>query len=235
MSVYKFCFNVVFLQIIFVYAVIAQRPNTLTKKEQKTGWSLLFDGKTFNGWKMLANDGWEISKGELIAIGTANGKQMDLLTVGQFDDFELCFEFKISKESNSGVKYLVSNDYPEQKGVFLGLEYQILDDENFIYPERGIFRSSSSLYDLIPAKKKKIVPLGNWNTARIIVKRNIIQHWLNGFKVLEYDRNNNLFASLVEKSKYRNLENFGKSEKGYILLQNEGSPISFRNIKIRSI
>jgi len=234
MNVYKLCFAI-FLQFVVCFGLVAQIPNTLTHTEKEAGWRLLFDGKSLNGWRKLAGDGWAVKDGALTAISSAGSKQKDLLTTGEFDNFELFFEFKISKETNSGVKYLVSNDYPGQNGAFLGLEYQILDDVNFKYPERGVFRSLSSLYDLIPAHKKKITPLGYWNTARIIVDKNLVEHWLNGYKVVGYDRNSTELDTLVEKSKYKNLQNFGKSEKGYILLQNEGSPISFRNIKIRSI
>lgn len=234
MNFYRSCF-IIFLQIAFGIGAIAQTPNILTKKDKEAVWLMLFDGKTFDGWRKLANGGWMIKNGELSAIGATNGKQMDLLTTAQFDNFELFFEFKIAKESNSGVKYLVSNDYPGQNGTYLGLEYQILDDVNFKYPERGELRSLSSLYDLIAAGKKKTMPLGHWNTARIIVNNNQISHWLNGYKIIVYDRDNDDFMALIRKSKYKDFKNFGKAKKGHILLQNEGSPISFRNIKIKSI
>ncbi|ETZ23573.1 DUF1080 domain-containing protein [Pedobacter sp. V48] len=235
MNISRSCFNIILLQGICIFGAFAQSPNTLTKQEKALGWSLLFDGKTFNGWKKIADGGWEIKNGELLAVKPENGKQMDIITNNQFDNFELSFEFKISKETNSGVKYLVTNDYEAQKGTFLGLEYQILDEVNFKYPERGELRSLASLYDLISADKKPPVSLQHWNTARIVVNNNHIQHWLNGLKVVEYDRSTESFKSLIEKSKYRSLKNFGKSKKGHILLQNEGSPIAFRSIKIKSI
>nr|WP_068892769.1 DUF1080 domain-containing protein [Pedobacter panaciterrae] len=235
MNIARLCFNIILLQVICIFGAIAQSPNTLTKKEKALGWSLLFDGKTFNGWKKIADGGWEIKNGELLAVKPENGKQMDIITTDQFDNFELYFEFKIFKETNSGVKYLVTNDYESQKGTYLGLEYQILDDVNFKYPERGELRSLASLYDLIPANKKTPVHIQQWNTAKIIVNGNHIQHWLNGHKTVDYNRSTESFKSLVEKSKYKNLKNFGQSKKGHILLQNEGSPISFRNIKVKSI
>lgn len=225
--------SIVLFVLSFIFETNGQ-SNTLTKEEMEGGWRLLFNGKTFDGWHQLTNSGWEIKDGELIAIASNANKQRDILTVDQFEDFEFFFEFKISEGTNSGVKYLVTNNYIEQKDVYLGLEYQILDDENFMYPERGKFRSSSSLYDLIPAVKKETVPLEMWNVAKIIVKGNDVQHWLNGFKVLEYDRSTDAFRSLIMQSKYKDLQNFGNTKKGFILLQNEGTAISFRNLKIKS-
>ncbi|NQX57213.1 DUF1080 domain-containing protein [Pedobacter panaciterrae] len=233
MNISRLCFNIILLQGICIFGAFAQPPNTLTSQEKALGWSLLFDGKTFNGWKKIAEGGWEIKNGELLAVKPENGKQMDIITNAQFDNFELFFEFKISKETNSGVKYLVTNDYEAQKGTFLGLEYQILDEMNFKYPERGEIRSLASLYDLISADKKNPALLEHWNIARIIVNKNHIQHWLNGRKVVDYDRSTESFKSLIEKSKYKSLKNFGQSKKGHILLQNEGSPIAFRSIKIK--
>jgi len=231
----KICLFIALFHVIFICEINAQAPNVLTTEEQEGGWRLLFDGKTFDGWRKLTDFGWIIKDGELQATTSAANKQRDIITEDQFGNFELYFEFKISKGTNSGVKYLVTNDYPEQKGAFLGLEYQILDDVNFKYPERGTFRSSSSLYDLIPADKKETKPLEEWNIARIVVKGDYIQHWLNDAKVLEYDKSTDAFRSLIMQSKYKDLKRFGKAKKGHILLQNEGTAISFRNLKIKNL
>lgn len=214
-------------------AANAQVPNSLTKAEKQKGWRLLFDGKTFNGWQKLADAGWTINNGNLLAQASTDGKQKDIITKAQFQNFELSLQFKMSKETNSGIKYLVNNNFPGQEGTFLGLEYQILDDVNYKYPERGVYRSLSSLYDLIPANKKGGISLNRWYTAKIIVDGNHIEHWLNGKKVVEYDRSQPRFFTLVNDSKYKNLKDFGKMETGHILLQNEGTPVAFRNIKIK--
>ncbi|WP_411273180.1 DUF1080 domain-containing protein [Daejeonella sp.] len=231
---YIFYFTAIILSITAT-AAVAQKPNVLTKSEKQNKWRLLFDGKTFHGWQKLANDGWTIKGGELMAQVFNNGGQKDIITTDQFENFELSVEFKISKATNSGIKYLVTNNYPGQKGAYLGLEYQILDEVNFKYPERGVYRSLASLYDLIPANKKEIVPLNKWNIAKIIVNGNHIEHWLNGSRVVEYDRSISGFKTLVEDSKYKTMENFGMATKGHILLQNEGTPIAFRSIKIKSL
>lgn len=224
------------LQFVFVLASQAQQQNQLTKKEKDAGWHLLFDGSTFNGWKMLNGSGWIIKDGALTAVSSPAHTQSDIITTDQFEDFELVFEFKVYKNTNSGVKYLVTNDFPQQRGAFLGLEYQILDEANFVYPERGNLRTTASLYDLIPANPVKQVLLKErWNTAKIQVKGKLIRHWLNGKQVVSYDRSTAAFAQLVRDSKYKELSNFGQIKKGYFLLQNEGSPVSFRNIKVRQI
>jgi hypothetical protein len=203
--------------------------------KEKTGWTLLFDGKTFNGWKRINNDGWKIKDGILSAESFDDRKQRDIITRNKFDNFELSLEFKISKMTNSGIKYLVTDDYLGFEGVYLGLEYQILDETNFSYPERGEFRTTASLYDLIPSNKREIVHINQWNIARIIVRGNHVEHWLNGNKVVEYERGSNKFRSLVAKSKYRNYMSFGEKDQGYILLQNEGTPIDFKDIKIKQL
>lgn len=218
-----------------ISGAIAQQPNTLTKVEKQQGWQLLFDGKTFNGWYKLSGGGWSIGDGQLMAEGSDDGKQRDIITNDQFGDFELMLDFKIFNLTNSGIKYLVTNTFPGHENTYLGLEYQILDDINYKYPERGVYRSLASLYDLIPAKKDDAIPLNTWNTARIIVKGNHIEHWLNNKMVVEYDRSSAKFATLVQDSKYKDLQNFGKAKKGYLLLQNEGTPISFRNIRIKPL
>ncbi len=224
------------LQLVFACATLAQTVNALTSQEKKAGWSLLFDGRTFNGWRMLAGDGWRIKDGALTAVPASSPRQSDILSEKQYGDFELVFEFRMSENTNSGVKYLVSDNFPEQKGAYLGLEYQIVDELHFRYPERGELRSLASLYDLIPADTTKSTsPLGSWNTAKIRVSGNHIQHWLNGRKVVDYDRNTPAFASLIADSKYKSLSGFGKATQGYLLFQNEGSPVAFRNIKIRPL
>lgn len=230
---YKFYIALVVITTSGFFGAIAQKPNTLTENEKQNRWQLLFDGKTFDGWQKLANSGWSIKDGQMIAEGSNDGKQRDIITSGQYENFELSIEFKIFKLTNSGIKYLVTNTFPGQKGTYLGLEYQILDEVNYKYPERGVYRSLASLYDLIPANKNDTISLNKWNVARIIVKGNHIEHWLNGKIVVKYDRSTEDFKVLVENSKYKNLEKFGKTVKGHILLQNEGTPISFRNIKIK--
>jgi hypothetical protein len=211
-------------------------PNTLTNYEKKQGWKLLFDGVSTNGWRGVNKDkfpeqGWEVKDGVLSVL--ASGKGGDIVTNDEYSDFELTFEFIITEGANSGVKYFIT----EQKGGAIGLEYQILDDAR--HPDakmgRNGNRTLASLYDLIPAGKKRPNAIGNWNTGKIVSKGNHVEHWLNGFKILEYERGSKEYRDLVAMSKYKSYKAFGEAPKGRILLQDHGNNVSFRNLKIRNL
>lgn len=211
-------------------------PNTLTDYEKKQGWKLLFDGVSSNGWRgankeKFPEKGWEIKDGLISVI--AQGKGGDIVTVDEYSNFELTFEFRLTEGANSGLKYFVV-----ENGSALGLEYQVLDDVK--HPDAKLGRDGnrtvSSLYDLIPAaKNKRPNAIGSWNNARIVSKNNHVEHWLNGFKVLEYERGSKEFRDIVAISKYKTIPNFGEAPKGRILLQDHGDNVSFRNLKIRNL
>lgn len=210
--------------------------NQLTKKEQKQGWTLLFDGTTTQGWmqangKAFPEKGWQVSNGSLTVL--ENGKGGDIVTVDEYADFDLSVDFLLTKTANSGIKYFFNN-YP--KGGNLGMEYQVMDDvdatDNKLYNHL-----CGSLYDIFPADsaRKKMRALGTWNTARIVCRGKHVTHWLNGIKVLEFERGSSSYLQAVEKSKYQTEPVFGMVEKGRILLQEHGHQVSFRNIKIRKL
>jgi hypothetical protein len=219
--------------------------NRLTAAEQKEGWELLFDGKTSHGWTWAGKTGFP-SKGWIIKDGTisvepvkAEGEigSLDIISAKQYSAFDLVFDFNVSAGGNSGVKYFVSFDSHNNP---LGLEFQVLDDS--LHPDaklgRNGNRTMASLYDLIKADKKKenFQQAGNWNTGRVVVyPNNHVEHYLNGVKVLEYDRLSPSFRELIAMSKYKNYPRFGQGAEGYILLQYHGNAVSFRNIKIKSL
>ncbi|HXK60553.1 MAG TPA: DUF1080 domain-containing protein [Acidobacteriota bacterium] len=223
-----------------------QPPNTLTDKEIKAGWKLLFDGKTTTGWRGAKLDkfpefGWTVENGELIVLESGGGESRhggDIVTIEQYDNFELSVEFKLTPGANSGIKYMVFNVDPNRPGSALGLEYQILDDSRHPDATRGIAgnRTLGSLYDLIPASPDKVVkPTGEWNHARILVDGKHVEHWLNGKKIVEYERGSEAFRAQKAQSKFRDIKDFGEHPRGHILLQDHGNRVSFRNIKIRPI
>ena len=140
--------------------------------------------------------------------------------------------------SNSGIKYLVSESLPPTGKSGVSFEYQVLDDENHPDARAGIAgnRTAGSLYDLIPASKdKKAKPVGEFNQTRIIVKGNHIEHWLNGVKVVEFDRSSEDYKKHLAESKFKNTKGFGEAKQGHVLLQDHGDEVWYRNIKIRSL
>lgn len=221
--------------------------NQLTTDEANNGWELLWDGKTTKGWRGARLDdfpekGWVIEDGNLIVMASGGEESAaggDIVTDTVYGNFELKVDFRITKGANSGIKYYVDTDLNKGPGSSIGLEYQILDDDNHPDAKLGNHEGSrtvASLYDLIQADPDKpINPVGEWNTAHIISKDNHVEHWLNGVKVLEYERGSDEFRKLVSESKYDKWPNFGELEKGRILLQDHGNRVAFRNIKIKPL
>jgi len=231
--------------IIAAPAQTSTPANQLTKSEKAAGWRLLFDGKTFDGWRGFHSDkvpaGWVVDDGcikKIPAQGELGQAGGDLITVDQFDNFEFSVEWKLAKGSNSGIKYLVSESLPPTGKSAVSFEYQVLDDENHPDAKAGIAgnRTAGSLYDLIPASKaKKLKPIGEFNQTRIVVKGNHIEHWLNGVKVVEFERGGEKLKQHIAESKFKNTKGFGETAKGHILFQDHGNAAWFRNVKIRAL
>lgn len=232
-----------------VLPACAQKMNTLTAKEKADGWKLLFDGKTTNGWHSargggFPSTGWAVQDGTITVTETGGeeaGNGGDIVTDRTYSNFELSVDFKTSPGANSGIMYFVNLDLMPWKnghGSPIGFEYQILDDALHPDAKRGKDgdRTVASLYDMIPAAANKpIKPVGEWNTARIVVRGKHAEHWLNGVKVLEYDRDSPEFKAILAGSKYHVFPQYGQEASGYLLLQDHGFPVWFRNIKIREL
>lgn len=229
---------------IFVVNTI---PNQLSDQEKQNGLALLWDGKTTTGWRgayktEFPKQGWDISNGVMRVAKSTGGESQnggDIVTEKQFAAFDLQFEFKLTEGANSGVKYFVT-EKEGNSGSAIGLEYQILDDAKHPDAKLGVVgnRTLGSLYDLIPSLKisRGIHKIGEWNFGRIVVyPDNRIEHWLNGYKIVEYQRGTPIYNALVARSKYAGWENFGMAEQGRILLQDHGDEVFFRSIKIKEL
>ncbi|MBY0347157.1 MAG: DUF1080 domain-containing protein, partial [Hydrotalea flava] len=227
--------------------VVNNIPNYLCNAEKKWGWNLLFNGINSDGWRGAYKDhfpktDWQIKDGMITVLssqGKEGGNGGDVVTLGQYSAFDLSFEFKLTPGANSGVKYFVTLT-EHNEGSAIGLEYQVLDDA--LHPDAKLGRDGdrtlASLYDLIPAQKQArfVHPIGSWNTGRIVVyPNNHVEHYLNGIKVLEYDRGSPAFRALVAISKFKIWKNFGEARQGHILLQDHGNEVSYRSIKIKPL
>jgi hypothetical protein len=217
-------------------------------REQREGYKYLFDGKTTNGWRGAKLDGfpkhgWSVKDGVLTVHESGGGESEaggDIVTIDKYSNFELHLDFKLTPGANSGIKYFVDPELNKGKGSSIGLEYQLLDDQRHKDAKLGNHpgsRALTCLYDLIEADNysKHPNPIGQWNHARLISKGNHVEHWLNGRKVLEYDRKTPEFRKLVQESKYKNWPGFGEWDKGHILLQDHGNTVSFKNVKIKEL
>ena len=216
--------------------------NVLTEREAEEGWRLLFDGKTSAGWinaktGAFPASGWEITDGALTF--NPGAKQQDgggdIVTIEKFRNFELSVDFKYVKGGNSGIKYFIDTERENGALASIGCEYQILDDRNHPDALLGIpgTRTLAGLYDLIAPKNKRDNGFDQWSRAIIIVNGNKVQHWLNGFLTVEYEKGTEAWKEVVAASKFSKIKGFAEVEEGRILLQDHGDMVWFKNIKIR--
>ncbi|HUU38029.1 MAG TPA: DUF1080 domain-containing protein [Candidatus Desulfaltia sp.] len=227
-----------------------QLLNALSEEERAEGWRWLFDGRTLTGWRGIGQEGvpaghWIVEEGAIKKVpGGEVPRQADgqpiqggnLMTVQTYGDFELRLEWKIGRGGNSGIKYNVSEEMsrgvpPPQAAI--GFEYQILDDNENPDALVGPNRTAASLYDLIAPQNKTLRPVGEYNEARITFRQGHGEHWLNGSKVLKFDLGTPQMEEFVAASKYRDIPGFAEKRRGHIVLQDHGSAVWFRNIRIR--
>lgn len=223
--------------------------NTLTADEQNAGWKLLFDGKTFDGWRGIGRPSvpthlWRVEDGAIRKVNTGEVESLsdgqpaeggDLMTIDTYENFELYFEWRVAPSGNSGLKYNVSEEMSTEHLTgysAIGFEYQLSDDNETGNPSHRV----GALYDLIPTHDEVVVkPAGQFNTSRIVVQGDHVEHWLNGVKIVEFDFGSARLDSLYRISKYKDYPGFHHKRKGHIVLQNHKDDAWFRNIKLREL
>ena len=225
--------------------------NTLTAGEILKGWTMLWDGATADGWRgakleTFPKGGWEMKDGVLTVLESGGAESTsggDIVTRQRYARFDLQLEFKITPGANSGIKYfcqpnldpITGGGAKAKTGSAIGLESQILDDVKHPDAKKGKKgnRTMASLYDLITADAgKKPNPVGEWNSMRVVTDGKHVEHWINGKKVISYERGTPEFRAVVAQSKYSKIPGFGEWSDGHILLQDHGNTVSFRNVKI---
>ncbi|HEY0670433.1 MAG TPA: sialate O-acetylesterase, partial [Sphingobacteriaceae bacterium] len=215
----------------------------LSKKEIKDGWELLFDGQDANTrWRGINSDkfpeqGWKINNGVLELMPGRKGG--DIISREEFSDFELVLEYKLADSANTGIKYLVS-PLKDGKGKIQlnGPEFQLIDDfkHESVKDNKSPETSTASVYLLYAPQGKKLKKPGKWNEIKILSKGNNIEHWINGKKVVSYQRGSDEFRKLVFNTKFQEYQTpYGEAKSGYILIQDHKDQAWFRNIKVRRI
>ena len=224
--------------LVVLLGLLAAQDNTLTDEEKSAGWKLLFDGKSTDGWRGYKMDkippGWKADNGVLARVaGGAGGKGAgggdDIVTVDEYESFDLVLEWKITPGGNSGVLYRVveksSTSWHESP------EMQVLD--NLKWPNRSKKELAGACYDLYAPAKDVSRPPGEWNKARLLVDGNKVEHWLNDQKVVEYELGSADWSAKVAASKFSQWPGYGKAARGHIGLQDHGDRVWFRNIRIK--
>ena len=226
---------------LLVFAAQTQTINQLTDAEKKDGWKLLFDGKSPAGWhtynQKTFGPGWKIEQGALyrdVSHQTGVNAEGDLCTNDQYENFDLKLQWKISKNGNSGVMFLV-HESPEYDAPYLtGPEMQVLDNEG--HPDGKIHKHrSGDLYDLIASSSEPVHPVGEWNDAEIKLDHGSLTLYLNGVEVVSTTLWNQEWNDLVKGSKFSKMPGFAKYKSGHIDLQDHGNDVWFRNIKIKTL
>ena len=204
--------------------------NQLSSAERQEGWRLLFDGTSVAGWRLYDRvgtpEGWQAVDGELVRTGRGG----DIITTESFRNFDLVLDWKIRPGGNSGIFYRAA--LGSGAIYFSAPEMQILDDSVHV-DGKSPLTSAGAVYGLYPARPGTARPVGEWNTARVLVNGNHVEHWLNGQKIAEYELGSEEWRRKVGSSKFKQWPEYGKSAEGHIGLQDHGDWIAFRNIRIR--
>lgn len=207
---------------------------TLTPEQLRQGWQLLFDGKSLEGWRTFKNqpnNSWEVVDGTLHCKPFDDADQRaDLITMAQYKNFEMQFDWKIGYQGNSGVMFRVTEEFDQP--YLTGPEYQLLDDVGYPGESKEVTMTGAN-YDMQAAENKKVNPQGEWNTSKLLVKDNHVEHWLNGVNVLSYELGSEAWKKQKANCKWNDVDSYGAATQGHIDLQDHSSEVWFKNIMIR--
>jgi hypothetical protein len=210
-------------------------PNQLTPDERAAGWKLLFDGTSTAGWRgfkksTFPEKGWVVADGCLKHVAKGGGG--DLVSEATFGDFELSWEWRLAPDSNSGVKYFIT----EERSSAIGHEYQMVTKPNVEAADQPTKHVTASFYDVLPTETPiQIRPPDQFNESRVVVRGTKVEHWLNGARVLAYELGSPATKAAVASSKFRSVPGFGEKLRGRLLLQDHGGEVCFRNVKLREL
>ena len=212
---------------VAVTAPIASAP-------QASHWRPLFDGKSTAGWRGFKQaqmpEGWTVVDGAL----TRGGKAGDIVSIEQFDDFELTLEWKIAAGANSGIFYRVVETADKAPMWQVAPEYQLIDDRGYKGPLKPTQKTAAN-YDLQPPRHDATKPAGSWNTSRIVANGSHVEHWLNGVQIVTYELWTDEWKALVAQSKFKDHPEYALARRGHIGIQDHGDWAAFRNIRVRQL
>lgn len=224
--------------------------NRLTEEERKEGYTLLFNGTDFTGWKMFNGGevkGWQVEDG--VIVGYGNGGDViadttvkvstDIVTVRDYHNFCLKWDWKIGPEGNSGFLYHVVEG-PRYKAPFeTGPEYQLIDDDNYPWvsetgkPGLEDWQKTGCNYAMYVPARKQLNPPGAWNSSMLLYKDGYVEHWLNGEKLFSFQEGSDDWKARRYSGKWEAFPDYGISDTGKLCFQDHGSKVYFKNVKIK--
>lgn len=223
-----------------LYAQIdrSSTPNTLTSVEKEKGWDLLFDGNKTSGWHGYNLDGfpdcWVIDDGTFTTTTKGGHEDQDIITDSEYRNFALSIDFKLMKGTNSGIIFQVAEDAKYNYPYETGPEFQIIDQVNWHDPLED-WQICGANYAMYPPKSLPSKPVGEWNSLMLVIRGNHVTQIINGVVVVEYMKYSEEWEKLRNSGKWANFPDYGKFDKGHISLQNHGTKVWYRNIKIKEI